>query len=283
MNYSTLLKNIYNIDNIDNIVYSIITPVYNQADIIVKNINSYINNTDDNFEIIIILDSCSDNTKENLLKFIKTFKSDKQNFIQILIIETIKPLFETKCDNIGFKLAQGKYLLEIQADMEMTQFGYNKHLTKPFNILPNVIAVSGRCAHNLFRGGGIGKLGRLIEINIDQLKIERNVFYTYETCNRGPLLLEKEKVKELNYLDEENYFLDNSDHDLMARAYILKKYICGYVPIDFNAPIEDGSTRKQKDEKNTIAFNEYINKIDKSYINKYKKNWVGLEPKKYNI
>lgn len=283
MNYSTLLKNIYNIDNIDNIVYSIITPVYNQADIIVKNINSYINNTDDNFEIIIILDSCSDNTKENLLKFIKTFKSDKQNFIQILIIETIKPLFETKCDNIGFKLAQGKYLLEIQADMEMTQFGYNKHLTKPFNILPNVIAVSGRCAHNLFRGGGIGKLGRLIEINIDQLKIERNVFYTYETCNRGPLLLEKVKVKELNYLDEENYFLDNSDHDLMARAYILKKYICGYVPIDFNAPIEDGSTRKQKDEKNTIAFNEYINKIDKSYINKYKKNWVGLEPKKYNI
>ena len=280
MNYSTLLKNIYNIDNI---VYSIITPVYNQADIIVKNINSYINNTDDNFEIIIILDSCSDNTKENLLKFIKTFKSDKQNFIQIQIIETIKPLFETKCDNIGFKLAQGKYLLEIQADMEMTQFGYNKHLTKPFNVLHNVIAVSGRCAHNLYISGGVGKLGRLIEINIDQLKIERNVFYTYETCNRGPLLLEKEKVKELNYLDEENYFLDNSDHDLMARAYILKKYICGYVPIDFNAPIEDGSTRKQKDEKNTIAFNEYINKIDKSYINKYKKNWVGLEPKKYNI
>lgn len=280
MNYSVLVKNTYNIGNI---CYSIITPVYNQQDVIVKNINSYIRNTDDNFEIIIILDSCSDNTKENLLQFIKTFQNDKKQFIQIQIIETIEPLFETKCDNIGFKLAEGKYLLEIQADMEMTQFGYNKHLTKPFNILPNVIAVSGRCAHNLFRGGGIGKLGRDIEKNIEHLKIERNIFYTYETCNRGPLLLDREKVKELNYLDEEHFFLDNSDHDLMARAYLSKNYICGYVPIDFNSPLKDGSTRKERDEKNMKAFNNYKNSIDKSYINKYIKTWVGLTNKKYNI
>jgi glycosyltransferase involved in cell wall biosynthesis len=173
MNYSILVKNTYNIDNI---CYSIITPVYNQEDVIVKNISSYIKNTDDNFEIIIILDSCSDNTKENLLQFIRTFQNYKKQFIQIQIIETMEPLFETKCDNIGFNLAQGKYLLEIQADMEMTQFGYNKHLTKPFNILPNVIAVSGRCAHNLFRPGGIGKLGRYIETNIDDLKIDRNIY-----------------------------------------------------------------------------------------------------------
>jgi len=280
MNYSVLLKNTYNIGNI---CYSIITPVYNQEDVIVKNINSYIRNTDDNFEIIIILDSCSDNTKENLLQFIKTFQNDKKQFIQIQIIETIEPLFETKCDNIGFKLAEGKYLLEIQADMEMTQFGYNTHLTKPFNILPNVIAVSGRCAHNLFRGGGIGKLGLDIEKNIDDLKIDRNIFYTYETCNRGPLLLDREKVKELNYLDEEHFFLDNSDHDLMARAYLSKNYICGYVPIDFSSPLKDGSTRKKRDEKNTKAFHNYKNSIDKSYINKYIKTWVGLTNKKYNI
>ena len=280
MNYSIIFKKIYYPTNIN---YSIITPVYNQQDIIVKNIKSYINKTDDNFEIIIILDSCSDNSKEKILNFIKTFKNNKKNFIQIQIIETFKPLFETKCDNIGFKLAKGKYLLEIQADMEMTEFSYNKHLTKPFNLLPNVIAVSGRCAHNLYRGGGIGKLGTLIEKNIDELKIDRNVFYTYETCNRGPLLLDREKVKELNYLDEKNYFLDNSDHDLMARAYLLKKYICGYVPIDFNSPLKDGSTRKQKDKKNKEVFNEYMHKINRSYIYKYLKDWVNIQPKKYNI
>tara|TARA_B110000967_G_scaffold152393_1_gene156605 strand:- start:3876 stop:4721 length:846 start_codon:yes stop_codon:yes gene_type:complete len=280
--FSIIYSDLYNRDNI---VYSIITPVYNQEDIIVKNIKSYISNTIDNFEIIIILDCCSDNTKENVLNFFKTLQNNNKNFIKIQILETIEPLFETKCDNIGFKLAQGKYLLEIQADMEMTQLGYNIHLTKPFNILDNVIAVSGRCTHNIYRSGGVGKLGMKIEKNIDELGIDRNIFYTYETCNRGPLLLDKDKVKELNYLDEKNYFMNNSDHDLMARAYILKKYICGYVPIDFNAPIADGSRKKRQhsDERNKKAFIACSKKENKRAINIHKGKWKELRPKKYNI
>lgn len=280
MSYSTIFKSSYSRENI---VYSIINPVYNQEDIIIQNINSYISNTIDNFEIIIILDSCSDNTKDKLLEFMNIFRCYNKYLIQIQIIETTEPLFETKCDNIGFKIAQGKYLLEIQADMEMTQYGYNMHLTKPFNLLPDVIAVSGRCAHNLFRTGGVGKTGSSYEKNVNEIKVDKNIFYTYETCNRGPLLLDKKKVKELGYLDEENYFLDNSDHDLMIRAYLFKRYICGYVPIDFNSPIANGSTRKKRDNKNAIAFIEYTNKMKKSYIDKYKKCWINLEPKQYNI
>merc|ERR1711998_536506 len=98
-----------------------IVPVYNQENIIVEHIKSYIINTLDNFEIIIILDSCSDNTKDNLLDFISNFKNMNKNFIQIRILETFEPLFETKCDNIGFKISKGKFLLEIQADMKMTE------------------------------------------------------------------------------------------------------------------------------------------------------------------
>jgi hypothetical protein len=75
--------------------------------------------------------------------------------------------------------------------------------------------------------------------------LDRDTFYVYETCNRGPLLLDRKKLEELDYLDEENYFLDDSDHDLMARAFLYKNYICGHVPIDYNSPMEDGSTRRQ--------------------------------------
>ena len=135
--------------------------------------------------------------------------------------------------------------------MKMTEKGYNIHLAKPFNLLHNVIAVSGRCAHNLYHGGGVGKLGKSIMTEISKLNVDKNTFYTYETCNRGPLLLDRKKVEELGYLDEKNYFLDNSDHDLMARAYIFKKYICGYVPIDFEADLKNGSTTDEK-EKVTI-------------------------------
>ena len=131
----------------------------------------------------------------------------------------------------------------------MTMPNYNLYLSKPFNLLNNVFAVSGRCAHNVFRGGGIGKLGHSIETSIESLGLNSNIFYVYETCNRGPLLFHKKKLEELNYLDEKNYHLDNSDHDIMVRAYLEKKYISGYVPINFNSPLVYGSTRKSDDFK----------------------------------
>lgn len=280
MQYSLQFSKIFNTGTVE---YSIVTPVYNQEKIIVDNIKSYITHTLDNFEIILILDCCSDNTKDNIKKFIDKYKNEHNNFIKIKIIETYEPLFETKCDNIGFKMAEGKYVLEIQADMMMTEIGYNKHLCKPFKLLDNVIAVSGRCCHNLFKDGGIGKLGSLIEQDISTLDVDKNTFYTYETCNRGPLLIEKEKLIELNYLDEEHYYLDNSDHDLMLRAYLFKKYICGYVPIDFYAPLENGSTRKQKDQKNSDKLNFLRRNINPNYINKYQAQWISLKPKKYKF
>lgn len=206
--------------NDNKIIYSIVIPVYNQENIFIRNLQSVIENTLDNFEIIVILDFCTDNTENTLLKFLDNYVNNKSNFVRLLIFKnTDKPLFETKCDNIGFKNSTGIYCLEIQADMEMTQLGYNIHLTKPFNILNNVIAVSGRCAHNLYDHNGFGKLGTDIERKIDVLNVDKNSFYVLETCNRGPLLIDREKLKELNYLDENEYFLDNSDHDLMARAF----------------------------------------------------------------
>ena len=291
MNTKLLYKKVYNPHN--EIIYSIIIPIFNQENIVTDNLESIMNNTKGNYEIIIILDYCFDNTEKNLMEFINNYKNVLYNFIQITILknETI-PLFETKCDNIGFKLAEGKFCLEIQADMKMTENGYNIHLSKPFNILENVIAVSGRCAHNLFNHAeGIGKLGSNCERTVNELNICKNKFYVYETCNRGPLLIDKTKLKELNYLDEEEYFLDDSDHDLFARAYIEKKYICGYVPIDYYAPLYLGSTRNNNNYNNCIEYN--INKNEKQRLqnscnnklglDKYKPNWKNRKCEIYEI
>jgi glycosyltransferase involved in cell wall biosynthesis len=273
---SLLYKKIYNVKN--DIIYSIITPIYNQETTIIKTLSSIINNTQHNFEIILILDFCFDNTQKYIMEFLEKYDNKLDNFIQITIFKNENlPLFETKCDNIGFKNAIGIYCLEIQADMLMTEYGYNVQLTKPFLLYDNVIAVSGRCAHNLYRDGGIGKLGSLVEKTVKELNVCKDKFYVYETCNRGPLLFDRQKLKELNYLKEEEYFLENSDHDLMARAYIEKKYICGYVPIDFFSPLFLGSTRNY----NTYNYcNEYfINQQEKQKLQQKCNNILGI--KKY--
>jgi glycosyltransferase involved in cell wall biosynthesis len=273
MTTQLLYKKIYNQTN--EIIYSVITPVYNQESIIVENLQSIINNTSGNFEIIMILDFCFDTTEQNIMNYLANYANKVDNFIQITIFKNEeKPLFETKCDNIGFKYSSGKYCLEIQADMKMIEPGYNLQLTKPFNAFNNVIAVSGRCAHNLFTEGGVGKLGYDIEKPISKLDVCKDKFYVYDTCNRGPLLIDKNKLEELNFLNEEEYFLDDSDHDLMARAYIEYGYICGYVAIDFHAPVCLGSTRNNKNYNNCKEY--IINMREKEILRNKCKSKMGL-------
>lgn len=234
--------------------YTVIIPIHNQENIIIKNLNSVLKYTGGSYEFILILDSCSDSTETLVMNWIQTIIIPAK-ISRTIIIHSDTPLFETSCDNIGFLLGRGDYFLEIQADMEMIELDYNIILTKPFIQYNNVIGVSGRCSHNFKGHNGSGRLAELIAIQHDS-KYSNTNFYVNETCNRGPLLLDAKKLKELQYLDEHNYYLDNSDHDLFARAYDQYKYICGYVPIQFISPIADGSTRKPRNAINT----EYLMK-----------------------
>ena len=260
MKHKIILDKIYE-DN--KVKYTIVIPVFNQEKIIIKNIISIIRNTLGEYEIIIINDFSSDKTLRLLKNFFNNFQPIYKNFKRIRIIDTSWPLFETKCDNIGFKLSKAKFVLEIQADMQMLIKGYDQILSKPFYKIDNLIAVSGRCAHFFDyndESDGAGKIGINIEKSLKELNVKTNKLYIFDTCNRGPLLIDNSKLMQLNYLDERNYFLDNSEHDLMLRARLLKNYICGYFPIDFHAPLKDGSSRNRKIKinfKNIINFIEF--------------------------
>ena len=132
-------------------------------------------------------------------------------------------------------------------------------------------------------------MGTKVETPVALIGVSRDSFYVYETCNRGPLLIDRQKLMELGYLDEESYFLDNSDHDLMARAYLEKGYICGYMPIDFESPLRHGSTRNG----NTYQFcKEFqINLMEKRRLlaqkgiglKKYTDRWLLRAPVVYEL
>lgn len=140
---------------------SIVMPIYNQELIIEKNILSIFKYTTEvSYELILILDSCSDATESIIMKLITTSVLPSL-LTNILVLRSLTPLFETSADNLGFICSTGKYILEIQADMEMTEVGYNMKLLKPFSIYDNILGISGRCCHGLTNNEGIGKLGNL--------------------------------------------------------------------------------------------------------------------------
>jgi len=285
-----LNKNNIKNKNILNPFFSIVIPIHNQESIINKNILSILDNTSEkSYELILIIDSCSDNTEQNLLTlFNNNFIFEKYNLLnKILILKSETPLFETSADNLGFVCSQGEYILEIQADMEMVDYGYNMKLLIPFLKNDKIIGISGRCCHNFQCTNGVGKLGLDILKKIDKLpNVDTNSYYIGETCNRGPLLLNHKKLKELGYLDEVNYFLDNSDHDLFARAFLQKKWVCGYVPIDFISLLENGTTRKPRNEINEKYYNIKLQLTKNGENGFLKKNIHNMFPRnieKYNL
>lgn len=236
-------------------VFSIVMPIHNQEAILSKHIQAIFQHTTDRpYELICILDACSDKSEQAIQDILRSPLPPL--LTSVLILTAHIPLFETSSDNIGFLCSRGKYLLEIQADLEMTETGYNMKLLQPFLLFPNVIGVSGRCCHGITYNEGVGKLGADIEKPLPA-SLDKHAFYVAETCNRGPLLLDHEKVRQLGYLDEANYFLDNSDHDLFARAYHTKRWICGYVPIEFLSLLQYGSTRKPRNALNERFFQQY--------------------------
>ena len=239
--------------------FSIVIPIHNQDKIIVEVLRRILMYTEEMpYELICILDACSDNTDAVVTSF---FSSNRipELLTKVTIVVSKIPLFETACDNIGARLAKGKFFLEIQADIIIDEPGYNMKLLRPFTIVPNVIGVSGRCTHGLINPVCVGKIGNTIEVQLPH-DVDFTKFYVGETCNRGPLLIELAKLEELHYFDEENFFLDDSDHDLFARAYVQKQWICGYVPIEIMSNLEDGSTRKERDALNQEYYTRMMNR-----------------------
>ena len=123
--------------------HSIIVPVHNQEQIIYKVLNKIVKNTVNDYEIIVVLDSCIDNTNEVVEQFFSSV--DVKNLKKVKVINSTSPLFETTCDNIGLRLAEGNYIVEVQADIEIYTFGYDELLTRPMKKYDDIFAVSGRC------------------------------------------------------------------------------------------------------------------------------------------
>jgi hypothetical protein len=233
-------------------VFSIVMPIFNQEAIIQAVLTSVVKTTAGVYEILLILDGCTDGTRDKVLEWIETTQFPDQ-MVLLRVLESKSEMFETSCDNLGFVLSRGRYLVEIQADMIIETPEYNVQLAIALETYPDMIAASGRCCHtinNLTRAGWVGKWG---EINKHSTSPDGRVYLSH-TVNRGPLVLRRSMVEQLGFLDELNYVLGDDDHDLFARAWTQHKWRTGHIPIDYESQVQWGSMRKPK----TVEVQETI-------------------------
>ena len=238
---------------------SIVMPIHNQ-ELIVDRIlmGIYENSSEYVKELILILDGCTDNTKVLVENFLE--KHNKNNRFNVTIFVTPN-IFEVKSCNIGFKQSIYPWIINLQDDIEILEKDFDQRLMKPFLSMENILGVTGRDAANVYLNTDneivFGDLtGR--DADFPCFK-ERNKFYIRDIINRAPILFNHEKLKELNYLDEDFAPICQDDTDLFLRAYKEKGYLCGSYLIEYNSPLEWGGTRKSIEVSNFVHWSEQKN------------------------
>lgn len=103
------------------ILFSIVIPTYNRADFIVKTIQSILNQTYSNFEIIVVDDGSTDNTEE----IVKAIKDSRINYYKKENAE------RGAARNFGTQKAKGDYINFFDSD----DLAYDNHLTTASEVI----------------------------------------------------------------------------------------------------------------------------------------------------
>ena len=273
-------------DIVDNVDYlkpeptdSIILTVHNQERIIPQILKGIEDNTEGSYELIVICDGCTDGSQDEVVKYLQDSEIENKTVVNT------DDIFENRANNVGLRLAQGKYAIIVQDDQLIKEKGWNTRMHKPFEAFDDVFAVTARTAHNLILNPNSRHLGEKehrddcwcdILDNVDiaeQRTMSRDVFAVRGSANRGPLMVNMADMRKLNYFDEEFAPQQLDDHDLMFRMRKKLKKVCGCYWIDFESDPSWGASRKDTtgfSEANPINARSH-HKNSKLFHKRYKK------------
>jgi glycosyltransferase involved in cell wall biosynthesis len=249
---------------------SVIIPVFNKERIVCSMLDNLIASLTTNYELIIIDDASSDNSKEIINNYLKN------KDIRHVFISTSVPIFETACDNLGFFIAEGFYLLEIQSDMIIHDKGFDKRMIDALNN-NKFSSVSGRSCHSwfdvlgpklkiisilklkssislfLFGTGAKGYVGENIYNNILVGSPLLGEVYEADTNCRGPWLINKYLLNTIGPLDTDKFFLGYDDLDFNLRGSELG-FRSGYTPVIMSCDKNNSSSFQVKTNKNKEIY-----------------------------
>ncbi len=211
----------------------IVLSIFNQENLIERILYSIFKNTITPFNLILVFDGCTDRTKPRALKYIKRYKAKN---LKELIIADAPNVYETKANNIGFKLAKNEHMITLQDDMVINEYGWERRLTYPLRKFEDVLAVTARIAQNINDLTNINNeytdsIGK--ELN----NLSRNIFAIRDVINRGPVAFNMYHLSKLNYLNENYAPSDLDDADLSLRAWEKYKLRVGVYYINYISPL----------------------------------------------
>lgn len=271
---------------------SFVIPVYNQQTRIGQCLDSIRSCATLPHDIVILLDGCTDGSESVVNAWITEARERPQLTSRITLTTTSQGLFETMTDSIGIALSSAPYIIEVQADMQIEQVGFDGLMTSALRTIPGLVMLSGRGGHALtapFPGQAPNRFKatldkitrRLVDvitrvtgayrptvleyllsggigrtgnrIEAQVSRTRRTHVYVAQSVMRGPLAFARDTWDAMGGFDTSRFFLGDDDHDFAYRAS-RRGWSVGYLPIAFSSPLDSGSTRAEKSPQEQREF-----------------------------
>jgi glycosyltransferase involved in cell wall biosynthesis len=248
-------------------LFTVVMPTFNHEPAIQDSIEAIAATASLPFDWVVVDDGSEDGTVQRAQAF---FESRRSSLLaRATIIRNPVPVYETASDNLGFTLAETEIIIEVQADIQIREPGFDALFLRALATSPKPSAISGRCGHT-FRSLGsgvglrslfpvrsserVGLCGKTIETPEAVNPIKGRI-YRCETVNRGPWVLLKSDLERHGYLDERHFFQGNDDHDYHRRVFEAEGRRPLYVPISLYSPLALGAVRRRRTGVNRDVHN----------------------------
>lgn len=212
---------------------TIILTVHNKASTIVEVVDALLSGISEVTNRVIILNDGSNDGTDIVLK-------EKYSLLKNVDIVKLDDIWEVKANNVGLRMVTTKYATIIQDDMVILEQHWDKRLGALMQS-KDIFSVSGRGGLNIFVENGdsyitqfVGReaplgdqsyIGRIAARIIRYTPVKFAVFLSRfnpdnvrQTVNRGPWMIDMEKIRFLNYLDEAFAPFELDDVDVCCRA-----------------------------------------------------------------
>ena len=169
--------------DINKIKISVIIPFYNRINLVKRAINSVINQSHKNWEILLINDGTKENT-EDLKSFIKNNK-------KIKLIEFSKNKGASSARNAGINAASGEYIAFLDSDDEFTKDKLKTQLTQ-------MVLKNYKISHTSYIREGIGNENTIMHSGIQTGKMIPKLI---ESCQIATptVMIKTDYLKNNNY------------------------------------------------------------------------------------
>jgi glycosyltransferase involved in cell wall biosynthesis len=218
----------------------IVLSVFNQENLIERVLYGIFKNTTTPFNLIMVFDGCTDRTESRARAYIQ---KHTPKHLREFIATHANNVFETRANNIGFKLAKEDYMITLQDDMVVNEYGWERRMTYPLRKFDDVLAVSSRAAQDIDDLVGEHDHNYTNRAARELGTLTRDTFAVRDIINRGPVAFNMAHFKKMNFLNDAYAPSDLDDADLSLRAWKQYKLRVGAYWIDYLSPLHWGKAR----------------------------------------